>query len=146
MKHRAIGLLLLFGIVAALVVSCGPAEKEALDRTDSKKPGKIVVIQSAEDYDRAVSEAPNLLLIDFWANWCPPCRYLNPILKDVAKEHASWVTIAKVDVDQHKGLMQKFSVEAIPTLILYRGGQIVDRRVGAMSKEDLVAWLNQHRS
>lgn len=146
MKNGAIGLVLLFGILAAAIVSCGSGEKESSAGTDSGKPGKIVIIQSAEDYDRVVNETSNLLLVDFWANWCPPCRYMNPILKDVAKEHGSWVTIAKVDVDQHKALMQKFNVEAIPTLILYRAGQIVDRRVGAMSKEDLVAWLNQNRS
>lgn len=83
------------------------------------------------------------VLVDFWASWCGPCRMMSPVVDAVAEEYADRLTVGKVNVDEETDLSEKYMVMSIPTLILFKGGEQVDRIVGARSPRDLKNWLDQ---
>jgi thioredoxin 1 len=84
------------------------------------------------------------VLVDFWAPWCGPCKMLGPVLEEVEKEVAGKAVVAKVNVDDEQDLAVKFGVSSIPTMIVFKKGQGVDRSVGFMSKEKIVSMLEKH--
>jgi thioredoxin 1 len=84
---------------------------------------------------------PTPVLVDFWAPWCGPCKAIAPILADLAKEFGPKLVIGKVNVDDHGSLAEAYSVRAIPTMLLFKNGQLVDTLVGMQSKDSLKAKL-----
>jgi thioredoxin 1 len=94
------------------------------------------------EFDQKVLKASGLVLVDFWAEWCGPCRQVAPVLDEIAKEKAGTLTIAKVDIDKNPGTPQKYGVRGIPTLILFKNGQAVSTKVGSLPKSKLVEWIN----
>jgi thioredoxin 1 len=92
-------------------------------------------------FESAISQSKTPVLVDFWAEWCGPCKQLSPILDDVAKEMGDKVVIAKVNIDDNPESPQKYGVRGIPTLILFKDGKPVATKVGAMPKGQLVEWL-----
>ena len=100
----------------------------------------ITVTDSSFENDVLKSDKP--VLVDFWATWCGPCKMIAPILDELATEQAGKLTIAKLDVDANNAAAQKFNVMSIPTLILFKNGEVAERLVGYMSKDQLLAKLN----
>ena len=98
---------------------------------------ELVRAVTGDGFDRDVLQAEGLVLVDFWATWCPPCRRLAPTLDTLAADYEGRLTVAKVDVDENPELAQRYGVQSIPTLILFRGGRPVDKRLGALPKDDL---------
>ncbi len=92
-------------------------------------------------FDELISTAEVPVLVDFWAEWCGPCKAIAPILEEIADEHNGQLKIAKVDVDSNQKLALRHQVMSIPTLILFQGGEATKRLVGAKSKRDLLADL-----
>ncbi len=82
------------------------------------------------------------VLVDFWAAWCGPCKMIAPILDDLAEQYAGKVKITKVDVDANKEIPGKFNIRGIPTLLIFKNGQVEATKVGALSKAQLVEFIN----
>ena len=91
------------------------------------------------------ADAAIAVLVDLWAPWCAPCRFVGPILEQLAREYAGRLKVAKVNVDENPVLAQRFQATSIPTLVVLRAGREVDRVVGALPKPDLTARLLPHR-
>ena len=97
------------------------------------------------DFAPEVLQADVPVLVDFWAEWCPPCKAMSPILDALSVELAGKVKIVKLDVDSNPGITVQYNVRAMPTLIIFRNGQPVDLKVGAgQSRAQLVKWLESH--
>ncbi len=90
------------------------------------------------NFEQAVLESDQPVLVDFWAAWCPPCRRLAPTVEGLAADYQGRrLSVAKVDVDGNPDLAQRYGIQSIPTLILFRDGRAVDKRLGALPKDDL---------
>ena len=101
----------------------------------------IVHVTDASFEDDVVKSAQPVLL-DFWAEWCGPCKMIAPMLKEIAGEYQGKVTIAKLNIDENPKTPQRFNVRGIPTLILFKNGQVEGQKVGALRKSDLAAFLD----
>jgi thioredoxin 1 len=92
-------------------------------------------------FEQDVLKSSKPVLVDFWAEWCGPCRQLSPILDDLSTELAERVTIVKINIDENPEAPGKYGVRGIPTMILFKNGEAVATKVGALPKTQLKAWL-----
>jgi thioredoxin len=104
----------------------------------------LTFTDSSFDQDVLRSEVP--VLVDFWAEWCGPCRMIAPTIDAVANEYAGKVKVGKVDVDTNNGIASRFNVFSIPTLLLFKGGHVVEQRVGAVGKSEVQKMIDAHVS
>ncbi|MFM9991847.1 MAG: thioredoxin TrxA [Burkholderiaceae bacterium] len=98
---------------------------------------------SDASFDADVIQSPQPVLVDFWAEWCGPCKSIAPILDEMAGTYAGKLQIAKVNVDENRDIPSKFGIRGIPTLMLFKGGHLAATKVGALSKAQLTEFLNQ---
>ena len=97
-----------------------------------------------DSFDSDVVKSTKPVLLDFWAEWCGPCKMIAPILEEVAKEYGDKIQIAKINVDENQEIPAKFGIRGIPTLILFKNGEIAAQKVGALAKSQLTAFLDSH--
>ena len=96
------------------------------------------------NFDAEVLAATETVLVDFWAEWCQPCKAMDPILEDLSQELAGKVKIVKLNVEENVGITTRYNVRAMPTMIVFKNGEPVDARVGAgQSRVQLTKWLDQ---
>jgi thioredoxin 1 len=100
---------------------------------------------TAESFDEAVLRSAEPVLVDFWAPWCGPCLAVAPVLEELAEELAGRVRIVKLDIDQHAAIATRYAVTSIPTFILFKGGELADRMLGAVPKAAFRALLERNR-
>jgi len=103
-----------------------------------------MAIVHATDQTFRQETSQGLVLTDFWANWCGPCRMIAPVLEEIDAEMGDKVKIVKLDVDQNQETAVQHGVMSIPTLILFKDGEVVDKVVGYRPKEELVEFINKH--
>ena len=94
-----------------------------------------------ENFEKDISEPNFLVLVDFWAEWCGPCKQVGPILEELADEYETKIKILKINIDENPQTPQKYNVRGIPTLMLFKNGNLVDTKVGSLPKSALEAWL-----
>jgi thioredoxin 1 len=102
-----------------------------------------IVTATDTNFQEQVLQSSTPVLVDFWAEWCGPCKMIAPLLDELATEYTGKVKIAKVNIDDHQNLAAQFRVTAIPTLLIFKNGQVVEQMVGAKSKRDLKASLDK---
>ncbi|HPY31057.1 MAG TPA: thioredoxin [Verrucomicrobiota bacterium] len=102
-----------------------------------------VLTLTGQNFTQEVLQSPAPVLVDFWAEWCGPCKMIAPVLDELADEFAGRVRIGKVNIDDDQSLAAQYGVRAIPTLLLFQGGEVVQQMVGAKSKRELKASLDR---
>lgn len=103
-----------------------------------------IIAITDNSFENEVIESNIPVLVDFWAQWCGPCKAIAPILDDLAQKYTGKLKIAKLDVDQNPGTPPKFGVRGIPTLILFKDGQVKASQVGLLSKNELISFIDGH--
>jgi thioredoxin 1 len=103
-----------------------------------------VITLSVGNFEQEVDKATTPVLVDFWAEWCGPCKMIAPLLDEIAEEKVGQVKIGKVNVDDNQELATRFGIRAIPTLLLFKGGQVKETIVGMTGKKDLERKLASH--
>ncbi len=95
----------------------------------------------ADNFEREVLQSEQLVLVDFWAEWCPPCKAIGPVVEEIATEFEGVARVGKVDVEENQVLAQRYAIGSIPSLLFFRNGKVVDRVQGVVPKSELTAKL-----
>lgn len=103
----------------------------------------MTTILKDENFDKEIKDSKTPVLVDFFAEWCEPCKILAPILEEVEKDMAGKIKLVKVNIEQAPIVSQKFQVERIPTVILFKDNNPVGGFIGMSGKEDIIKWLNE---
>ena len=101
----------------------------------------LIVTLTQENFAQQVLQSPAPVLVDFWAEWCGPCKMIAPFLDDLAADMAGRLTVAKVNIDENPVTPRKFGVRGIPTMILFKDGQVAAMKIGAQPKSKLYEWV-----
>ncbi|MBE8221459.1 MAG: thioredoxin [Bdellovibrionales bacterium] len=99
-----------------------------------------------KDFQTDILESKGLVLVDFWAQWCGPCRALGPKLEEISEEHKESVNIYKINIDENTKTPSTYNVKGIPTMILFKDGQVMDQLVGNQEKESILNKIKEHKS
>ena len=104
--------------------------------------GNAIVAVSDNSFDTEVLQSTTPVLVDYWAEWCGPCKMIAPILEDVAATYAGRLKVAKLNIDENQATPPKYGIRGIPTLLLFKGGTVAATKVGALSKSQLAAFID----
>ena len=102
-------------------------------------------IQISDDtFEENVIKKGQPIIVDFWAEWCGPCKQIGPILEEISDEYSGKITICKLDVGENPETPGKFQIRGIPTMLLFNNGELIDTKVGMSSKADLTEWIDKN--
>tara|TARA_B100001939_G_C16870278_1_gene586077 strand:- start:398 stop:718 length:321 start_codon:yes stop_codon:yes gene_type:complete len=99
---------------------------------------------SDDTFENEVITKGKPIIVDFWAEWCGPCKQIGPILEDLSDEYKEKITIGKLDVDENPEIASKYQIRGIPTMMLFNNGTLIDTKVGMSSKSDLIQWIDNN--
>ena len=97
-----------------------------------------------DTFEQEVLQSPMPVLVDYWADWCGPCKIISPILDEVSKEYAGRLKVCKLNIDENQGTPPKFGIRGIPTLMIFKNGNVEATKVGALSKSQLTAFVDSN--
>jgi thioredoxin 1 len=103
---------------------------------------KATIPLTEQNFDAEVLQSTQPVIVDFYADWCGPCKMIAPALEEIATDHAGRVKVAKVNVDEVSALAQRFNVQSLPTLLYFQNGEVVNKLIGASSKKNILSKLN----
>lgn len=103
-----------------------------------------IIAVTDDDFQDKVVNSDKLVLVDFWAEWCGPCKQIAPILDQISGEMGDSLTIAKMDIDANPNVPTSFGVRSIPTMLLFKGGEVAAMKVGSCSKSELEGWIKEN--
>ena len=106
--------------------------------------GPNILTFTDSTFDKEVLSADVPVLVDFWAEWCGPCRMMEPTMDTIASDYIGKIKVGKLNVDDNGGTAMRYNIRGIPTLLLFKGGQIVEQRVGAVGKSEVQKMLDGH--
>ena len=96
------------------------------------------------NFDEEIKSSPLPILVDFWAEWCGPCKQIGPVLEEISNEMRDQVIIAKHNIDQEPNTPTKYGIKGIPTMLLFKGGELKATKVGATTKSNIVTWIKEN--
>lgn len=102
------------------------------------------IILTNENFDEVIENSAIPCLVDFWAEWCGPCRMLGPVIDELAEDYDGEVKVCKVNIDEQSELAMRFKVMTIPTVLLFKNGEVVDKSIGAVPKSNFVTMIGKH--
>tara|TARA_B110000438_G_C15796216_1_gene642969 strand:+ start:997 stop:1317 length:321 start_codon:yes stop_codon:yes gene_type:complete len=97
-----------------------------------------------ENFEKEVIKSDKTTLVDFWAEWCGPCKQVAPILDEISNEMAEQIVIAKHNIDEQPNIPTKYGVRGIPTMLIFKGGELISTKVGASTKSNIVSWIKEN--
>lgn len=103
-----------------------------------------VVILNDDNFDMEVNESDKPVLVDYWAEWCGPCKMVGPIVEEIASEYSDELKVCKLDVDDNQESAAKQNVMSIPTLLIFKDGEVIAQQIGALSKSQLTEFVNSN--
>ena len=104
------------------------------------------IIINDNSFEQEVLKSESLTLVDFWAEWCGPCKMIGPALEEISEEMKNEIRITKLNIDENPSTPQKYGVRGIPTLLLFKNGEVVAEKIGALSKTKLTEWISENIS
>lgn len=114
------------------------------DSFATQEPQPMLQELTNENFDTALGQSPGVYAVRFWAEWCGPCRVMSPVFKDVAQDMQGLARFGEVDIDGSPELAGRYGVQSIPTVLLFKDGQVVDRMTGAAPKPNVIRFINNH--
>ncbi len=135
MKGKWISLILGFFMLLAFCVGC-----EKGNDPDGEQAGGVPITVTQDNFEKEVLQSQKVVLLDFWASWCGPCRLLAPVLEEIAAERTD-IVVGKINVDEEAELMRRYGVTSLPTLIVIKDGRVENRDVGYRSKDRVLLLL-----
>ena len=103
-----------------------------------------IVYLTDDSFEAEVLQSEQPVLVDYWADWCGPCKMIAPVLEEIAEEYDGKIKIAKLNIDENSGTPPKYGIRGIPTLMLFKGGNVEATKVGALSKSQLTAFIDSN--
>ncbi|XRX42626.1 MAG: thioredoxin [Buchnera aphidicola (Eriosoma harunire)] len=105
--------------------------------------GKVIILND-KNFDDYIANNVGLLLVDFWAEWCNPCKLLLPIIEELSIEYDNQLVISKINVSDNPAISEKYCIQSIPTILLFKKNDIVDKKIGMLSKIELKEWISTY--
>ena len=96
------------------------------------------------NFEKEVIKSEKMTLVDFWAEWCGPCKQVAPILDEISNEMSDQIVIAKHNIDEQPNIPTKYGVRGIPTMLIFKGGELISTKVGASTKSNIVSWIKEN--
>ncbi len=103
-----------------------------------------IINLNEDNFDNEVMNSEVPCVVDFWAEWCGPCKSLSPILEEIASELGEKIKVTKANLDENQDLASKFSIRSIPTMLFFKNGKLIDQKVGLLPKSDLLEWIKSN--